>query len=161
MAVGGLVSLPAWAAGWNEASVKSGSFLSADSADVLKSVVDAMIPKTDTPGAADLGVDKFVQKMVTDCYDQKAQDNLKSGLASVDAKSNASLGKPFSAISQQQKLGILDDMQKTGSAEEKSFVNLTKNLTIQGFMNSEYVMTNITHYELVPGRYHGCVPVGK
>jgi hypothetical protein len=26
-------------------------------------------------------------------------------------------------------------------------------------MTSEYVMTNLTHYEMIPGRYHGCVPV--
>lgn len=159
MAVGGLVSLPAWASGWNESALKSGSFLDIEPAMTLKSMVDTIIPKTDTPGAAELGVDKFVQKMITDCYDKKAQDNLSAGIARLDVIGTDLYGKPFMVLSKDRKLSMLDGLQKNGTADEKAFLAMVKNLTIQGFMSSEYVMTNITHYELVPGRYHGCVPV--
>jgi hypothetical protein len=36
---------------------------------------------------------------------------------------------------------------------------MAKALTINGYMTSKYVMTNITKYELVPGRYNGFAPV--
>lgn len=36
---------------------------------------------------------------------------------------------------------------------------MIKRMTVDGYMGSEYVMTNITKYEMAPNRYHGCVPV--
>jgi hypothetical protein len=39
------------------------------------------------------------------------------------------------------------------------FFNTTKGLTIQSYIASEYFLTKVQVYELIPGRYHGCVPV--
>jgi hypothetical protein len=52
-------------------------------------------------------------------------------------------------------------MLSSSNNEDKDFVKLVKNITIQGYLNSEYVMTNLRIFEFVPGRYHGCVPVKK
>lgn len=40
--------------------------------------------------------------------------------------------------------------------EMKFFLNMTKNFTIRGFLYSEYVMTKLMPYQLVPGKYNGC-----
>jgi hypothetical protein len=34
-----------------------------------------------------------------------------------------------------------------------------KQQTINGYMNSKYVMTNLVVWELIPGRYNGYFPV--
>ncbi|HEV2478171.1 MAG TPA: hypothetical protein VGS79_00845, partial [Puia sp.] len=39
------------------------------------------------------------------------------------------------------------------------FYTTTKKLTIQAYTSSQYYLTKIQVYELVPGRWHGCVPV--
>ena len=161
LTMGALASLPSWASGWSKSAIGSGGLLAEDQAQVLLAVVEAIIPKTDTPGAGELGVHKFVEKMVKDCYDKNAQDNLVSGINKINTASMTAYGKPFAGISQTQKLELLGNLQKSNDAEEKAFLGMVKNLTIQGYMNSEYVMTNITHYEMVPARYHGCVPVKK
>jgi hypothetical protein len=161
MAVGAMTALPAWASGWSRTALGDAKLLPADQARILTSVVETIIPKTDTPGAAELGVDKFVQKMVTDCYDKKTQAGLSSGLSNLDEQSIQNFGKSFSEGSKEQKTKLLLGLEKSNDASEKAFYGLVKNLTIQGYMNSEYVMTNITHYEMVPARYHGCVPVKK
>lgn len=160
-AMGAIVSLPAWASGWNDSSIGKVKFSGAGQAEILKGAVEAIIPATDTPGAGELGVAIFVQRMVTDCYDKKTQDAFDKGLAGLDAQSNKSFGKSFTDASKTQQLQLLQELEKSNDSETKSFFGLLKNLTIQGYMSSEYVMTNLTHFEFIPGRYHGCVPVVK
>lgn len=160
VALGGLISLPAWAEGWNKTSVASlQAFLSPTQDALLADIVETIIPATDTPGAKALGVHSFVQKMVADCYDKKAQDTFSKGLTTVESMAQQTGGKAFAALTDSQRIELLKRLEQSTEAEQKDFYRLVKSLTIQGYMTSEYVMTNITKYELVPGRYHGCVPV--
>ncbi|TLV01572.1 gluconate 2-dehydrogenase subunit 3 family protein [Dyadobacter luticola] len=161
VAVGAMAGLPSWASGWSKETIPAGKLLSVDQANSLTAMVETIIPKTDTPGAGELGVGNFVQKMVTDCYDSKTQANLSSGISQLEAQSMKRFGKSFADAGKDQKLQLLQDLEKSSDADQKAFFGLVKNLTIQGYMSSEYVMTNITHYEMVPARYHGCVPVTK
>ena len=160
-AIGAMAVLPSWASAWTKSSLADGILHSADQSKVLAGVVETIIPKTDTPGAGELGVGSFVQKMVKDCYDQKAQTNLAKGVDMLETQSVKSFGKPFADASKEQKLQLLQSMEKSSDPDQKAFFGTVKNLTIQGYMSSEYVMTNLTHYEMIPARYHGCVPVKK
>lgn len=157
--LGGLVALPAWANGWNQKNLQKTALLTAVEDNLLAEVVETIIPATDTPGAKELGVHRFVQKMVSDCYDQKAQENLTNGLDQLDQYSQATFKKSFAEGTPPQRIHILEGMELSDDAGKKAFFSMVKSLTIQGYMNSEYVMTNLTHYEMVPGRFHGCVPV--
>ena len=161
LAMGAMAGLPAWASGWSKSSLPNDVLLSADQSKTLSGVVESIIPKTDTPGAGELGVAAFVQIMVKDCYDKKAQDSLSKGIDTLESLSEKNFGKPFTGASKEQKVQLLQEMEKGGDAQQKAFFGMVKNLTIQGYMSSEYVMTNLTHYEMVPARYHGCVPVKK
>jgi hypothetical protein len=161
LAVGALANLPAWASGWNKETMVQTRFLSADQSKSLAAIVETIIPKTDTPGAGELGVGDFVQKMVKDCYDSKTQTAFTSGISNLDGQSVQKSGKSFADAGKEQRMQLLQALEKSQDSSEKSFFSLLKNLTIQGYMTSEYVMTNITHYEMVPARYHGCVPVSK
>jgi hypothetical protein len=44
-----------------------------------------------------------------------------------------------------------------GSAED-AFATL-KDLTIYGYFTSEVVMKDVSHHEVIPGRFDGCIPV--
>lgn len=161
VAMGAMAGLPSWASGWSKSAVGKGRLLPADQSKNLTMIVETIIPKTDTPGAGELGVGDFVQKMVKDCYDAKAQASLASGVSNVDEQSIQRFGKSFADAGKDQRLQLLQEIEKSSDADHKAFFSMVKNLTIQGYMNSEYVMTNVTHYEMVPARYHGCVPVKK
>ncbi len=159
-AVGGLISLPAWANNWTAETVHSTrQFLSLSQIDLLAEMTETIIPATDTPGAKALNVHQFIQKMVADCYDKKAQDTFKKGLDSLDSQAQKAFGKPFAEGDVKQRTSLLTQMGQ--DADQKEFYSLVKGLTIRGYMTSEYVMTKLTHYEFIPGRYHGCVPVPK
>ena len=159
-AVGGLLSLPAWANGWTAETVYSAQpLLNFSQTEGLAQMVETIIPATDTPGAKALNVHQFVQKMVADCYDKKAQDNLSNGLTTLDGLAQKSYSKPFAEGDTAQRTALLTQLSQSSDAAQKDFYSLVKNLTIRGYMTSEYVMTNLTHYEFIPSRYHGCVPV--
>lgn len=165
LATGAFFITPAWATNWTKASVGAApACLSVEQGELLAEVVETIIPKTDSsgvdsPGAKDLGVPAFVQRMVTDCYEKAAQEKVKSGLAAVSAMSIETYGKPFEQANTAQRLALLTRMATSTDANQKEFLTLMKALTIQGYTTSEYVMTNFYHYVMAPGHYYGCVPV--
>ncbi|MVM35185.1 gluconate 2-dehydrogenase subunit 3 family protein [Spirosoma sp. HMF4905] len=159
-AVGGLISLPAWANGWTTETVRATrQILSGSQTELLAEIVETIIPVTDTPGAKTLNVHQFVQKMVADCYPKTAQENLGKGLDTLNDLAQKSFSKPFAEGDTAQRTALLTQLSQSTDSAQKDFYSLVKNLTIRGYMTSEYVMTNLTHYEFIPGRYHGCVPV--
>ncbi|RRB18377.1 gluconate 2-dehydrogenase subunit 3 family protein [Larkinella knui] len=160
VALGGLVSLPGWANNWNQATLPSGTSLLAPRADaLLAEVVETIIPATNTPGAKALGVHTFIQKIVTDCMEPSAQETLTKGLTAVEALARKNDSQSFASLDASQRTALLKTMSQSTEPDQKEFFSLVKGLTIRGYMSSEYVMNNIVHYEMVPGRYHGCVPV--
>ena len=160
LSIGSTLILPSWANAWSRETLhQSTSSLSSSQEALLAEIVDTIIPKTDTPGAKDLNVDKFVTLMVADCYDAKAQDTFSKGIVNVDAIAKKEFSKSFAEVDAKQKLAVLDKMANGDNETDKGFIRLVKNITIQGYLNSEYVMTNLRIYEFIPGRYHGCVPV--
>ncbi len=164
VAFGGLLSLPSWAQNWTTESVAAStaghSFLSAADDALLAEIAETIIPETDIPGAKSLGVHTYIQKIVKDCMDTQAQDALENGLYTVGDISKKSKGKDFVAMNQAERTSFLNELLTQGADEEtKTFYNLVKTLTIKGFTTSEYYLTNVAHYQLVPGFYHGCVPI--
>lgn len=159
--VGGLMSLPSWAKGWNSESVKGGSLLSLTEEDTLAEIVETIIPETATPGAKSLKVHQFAMRMINDCYGDEAKKTLKQGLTLTDTASKQMYNKTFVECDKTQRLDLLNKMVGSTNQPAKQFVSMIKNLTIQGYQNSEYVMVNIQKYNMAPGFYHGCVPVKK
>jgi hypothetical protein len=107
--MGAMASLPSWASGWNKSAVNpAGRLLSADQSKNLgNAIVETIIPKTDTPGAGELGVGDFVQKMVKDCYDSKAQASLSQAVFPIwMSKAMQRFGKSFADASKEQKLRL-------------------------------------------------------
>lgn len=112
---------------------------------LLAELVEAILPKTDSPGAKELNLHLFVMKMLDDCTSPEDQKKFLEGLKSA----HSIKGK---ALADQQ--AYLKALPK-----EDTFFNILKSRTIQGYKNSEYVMKNKLVYELVPGRYNGAVKI--
>ncbi|MES2518026.1 MAG: gluconate 2-dehydrogenase subunit 3 family protein [Bacteroidota bacterium] len=162
LTIGSAIILPSWANAWNRESLQNSQVIIFSSQEnLLAEIVETIIPKTDTLGAKELNIHQFTVKMVADCYDKKAQDIFKKGLDSVDALAKKEAGKAFVECDGKQKLDILSKMSNAENSDDKAFVRLVKNLVIQGYLNSEYVMTNLRKFEFAPGHYYGCVPVKK
>jgi hypothetical protein len=70
-------------------------------------------------------------------------------------------GKTFIEASRQQREAALTAIgnNKIPGDELKFFYSTVRKLTIQSYSSSAYFLTKVQVYELVPGRWHGCVPV--
>lgn len=162
LAMAGLVLLPGCDMGSKKVKAETlQPYLSPEQENLLAEVVDTFIPATDTPGAKDLNVPVFVQKIVTDCYEKEVQENLVNGLSTVEAIAQKAYRNAFAACSAAQRIDILTRMEQSEKEEEQAFFSLVKELTIFGYTTSEYVMMNLTGYTPIPGHYNGCVPLPK
>jgi hypothetical protein len=133
----------------------------ADEEAMLAELAETIIPKTSTPGAKDISAHLFVLKMVDDCRSAEEQKKFMDGLRAFDAAAEKSGGRHFSKMSKEEKQAFLQTLEagKEGDGPEISFYQSVKKLTIQAYTSSEFFLTKVQVYELVPGRYHGCVPV--
>lgn len=161
LTIGGAIVLPSWANAWNRESLRISRFISTSQDALLAEIVETIIPKTNTPGAKELNIHQFTTKMVMDCYDKKAQGIFTKGFELVDASAKSNFSKTFLECDAKQRLEVLNKMSNSDNSDEKNFVQLVKGLTIQGYLNSEYVMTNLRIFEFAPAHFYGCVPVKK
>jgi hypothetical protein len=166
VALGGIVTVPQWAYGWNQEklNLSTTSLLPAELETLLSEAVNTIIPATDTPGAKELGVDKFILTMLKDCYEKEAQEKFTSSLQTIDDRARKDFGNAFAVCSSEQRTQLLATLDKENAAQKEgrsSGFAMIKNLTIQGYLNSEYVMKNLLKYELIPARFHGCVPANN
>ena len=160
VASGGLIALPAWANGWsiNEITAHHSSFSLADQ-EVLAAVADTIIPAGNSIGALSVGVDKFLQKLIDNCYEKEVQDNVKAQLAGLETSAQRNFTKPFVNCDQTQRQELLLKLSTSETKAEKDFFNLMKSETIRGFNTSQEVMVKHLNYKVAPGHYYGCVDV--
>jgi hypothetical protein len=127
---------------------------------LLAEVGETLIPKTAIPGAKDVYAHLFALRMIDDCYEKEKQDQFVSGLKGIDKLAKKKFDTVFLRSTPAQREALLAELdgRKQGN-DLYDFYQMVKALTIQGYMTSKYVMTNITKYELVPGRYNGFAPV--
>jgi hypothetical protein len=146
------------------------SILSAPQMDIVSTVAEIMIPRTDTPGAVDVGVPGFIDLMLKDVYTQKDRDRYLAGLAEFDAAVQSEHGKKFVALQSAQQVALVRKFHDAAVVEERRihgahahlqrpFILLTKELTLLGFFTSQAGATQVLQYVAVPGSYHACVPV--
>lgn len=159
---GGAMVLPACFRESGKLTIKLNNFsITAEDEALLEMLCETLIPETDSPGAKSLKLHLFVLKMVDDCYKKEDQQIFIKGLEKFTHFAKENAGKSFSEASVLEQEAMLKSIQldKEDDSAIKKFYKITKSKTIQGYLNSEYVMTNLVKYELVPGRYNGYFPV--
>ena len=139
----------------------------------VTSIANLIIPRTETPGAADIGVNRFVDLILTEWYIEEERNRFLNGLADVDARSQASFGKQFIECSAIQRSEIMTALgeQMTEEANavrsgrryrgspphpDKNFYYILRSLTMTAYYTSEEGATKELGFELIPARHEGC-----
>lgn len=155
-------------------------FFSRDQASLIAALAEIIIPRTDTPGAIDAGVPKFIDRMLKEVYPKESQEAFLRNLAAFDEGIRKTCGKSFMDCNENEKIACfkkehddaLRNSAETGSSGwwnagvkiNKPFVIEMKELTLLGFFTSKPGATEVLQHTQVPGPYKGCVPlkeVGK
>jgi glucoside 3-dehydrogenase (cytochrome c) hitch-hiker subunit len=158
----GVAVAPEWLAMIGEAQTSAAkAYLPPALAATLAAAADRILPRTDTPGAADVGVPAFVDRLYGEFMTPSEQQLLTRGLHEIDAAAQASNGAGFSMLTAPQQDAVLRGVAKTQQGKEPSSFELLRSATVLGYFTSEEVGRNVLHYDPVPGAYNGCVPLDQ
>jgi hypothetical protein len=124
---------------------------------LLAEVADVIIPTTSTPGAKAAGAEKFITRVLRDCYPMEDQQKFYAGLDKIDAQSKEVYSKSFSALDATQK----NDIVKRTTVSDKPFFLQLKGLVVTGYFTSEIGATQALDYLPIPGRFDGSWPMPK
>lgn len=132
-------------------------FLTLGELALLREMADAMIPRTDTPGAIDAGVAEFLDGLMMDWGGERARAQLRRAIgdygASVDARGKAPAAR----------LGAMVDLDRRSFAAPASDAGAQayrwlKRIVFLAYRTSEAAFTT---YVPNPGRYRGNLSRGE
>lgn len=151
------------------------SFFNDEDYELISSISETILPKTNTPGATEVGVPDFIDKFIFHCFDDNGKKELKSGLQNFSDKCKADYGKNFLSLSNEEKHSYLmkhqQEAPRTGmslwginlepDAPKPTFYKQIKGLTLFGYFTSETIGKDHLDYQPVPGEFLACIPVGN
>jgi len=143
-------------------------FLSADQGTLISQVAEIIIPKTDTPGAKDVGVPGFIDQILKECYKKEDQDKFLADLKAFDDEAKKEYGDPFIELDAEKQAAFVKKVHdaavktdESGTPATRAFILTLKELTMLGYFTSEPGATQVLQYNPVPGAYKGCIPVSE
>ncbi len=167
LVAGGMALIPSCNFGPEREAVALNNLkIDTDHQDLLAKVIETIIPSAKgSPGAEALNLYRFVLVMVDDCEFEANQQSFVSGLQLIKPFAKKHLDKSFSDDQTKNEemltaIIAMDDAQEAsmpGLKDIQAFLMLAKKYTVQGYMASEYFMTEKFPYKLVPGPFQACV----
>jgi hypothetical protein len=143
-------------------------------ARILSAVVDRILPATDTPGAIEVGVDQFIDKILYRVFPENIQNGFASGLDSFNAYAQNKYNKDFARLLHEEQDAIITEFESKsgplpasmwgfnfGEVDEFPFYRMMKELALIGYFQSERVSKEVLGYNPIPGPYLGCVPYSE
>ncbi|MBU1823179.1 MAG: gluconate 2-dehydrogenase subunit 3 family protein [Bacteroidetes bacterium] len=156
--MGGALSAPAMAGILGQKTNLGESIqVTAQQEALLAEVADVIIPTTSTPGAKAAGAEKFIVRVMRDCYPMEDQKKFYAGLAKFDSECIGTHGKGFMSLNGDQKISMVKNLTTT----DQAFFRRMKELTVTGYFTSEIGATQALEYVEVPGRLEACIPYKK
>lgn len=128
---------------------------------IVSAAVERILPRTDTPGAIDVGVPAFIDLMVGEFMTAEEKRMFIDGLAEVDAASQTAHRRGFAMLAAAEQDAVLKRIAEASQLKEKSFFHQLRELTLLGYFTSEQVGKHITNYDPIPGVSRGCVPISE
>jgi hypothetical protein len=136
-----------------------------DEEALMASLADTIIPPTDKPGGKAIGAHLFTLVMVDDCTDKETKEKFMRGLRSFDETCKSISGKTFTKSNAEERLVLLKEIEKrkdTLNDDVNTFYSGTRETIVEAYVSSEYFLTEVKPYKLVPGpNFRGCVPVSE
>jgi hypothetical protein len=141
------------------------AFLTQAQAALVAEVAEIMIPRTDTPGAKDVGIAAFIDKMLKDVYPKAEQTRFFAGLADLEAQAKREHGHAFLELEPALRAALVKQVHDPAVEAERAstvpvaersrpFILTMKELTMLGFFTSQPGATQVLQYRPVPGAYH-------
>ncbi len=136
-------------------------FFNEDQMSIVKSIVDTILPKTDSPSATEVGVHSTIDQMVGSVYNEEDRKSYASKFSRLsEYLHQEAKGKRFENKEESERLSILRSLGKSDDnllSEAKNAYLALKQQTIAYYLNTEEVATKYLNYLPIPGQYEGCI----
>ena len=127
---------------------------------LVRAIADTIIPRTNTPGATDVGVHKFVDVIVNEHLTEAERVAALAGLDAIDARARTESSVTFTELSADKRSAMIDSFEKGDrSAEPSQTYWRLKGLVVHGYFTSERVMRDVLKVSVMPGKFEGAAPV--
>ena len=143
-------------------------YLTAAQKSTLAMLTETIIPRTETPGAMDAGVPRFVELMVFEWLNEDERRLFLDGFNALMATVQEQYQQAFDELPESTRVDILDDLEREASdsswyafgeipvyVSDAPFICQLKELTIWGFFTSEVGGTQVLRYEAMPMKFDG------
>ncbi len=130
----------------------------------VEALAEAIIPRTETPGARDAGVARWIEVILRDCYPADEQQMLIEGLAKITMACANEKGASIDQLTGPDQVAFLESYHQMEVEEAKAsrepnrkskdtFLATFKELVKFCYVNSEVGATRAFDFTLVPGRW--------
>ncbi len=139
--------------------------LSRPQQDLSATLVELIIPQTDTPGARAAGAHEFIDKMLADWMPDDERDRFLAGLGDVNTRAQTAHGADFVNLPSAEQVAILTQLDAEAYADTNDdaaatpFFRSLKELTLAGYYTSEIGATRELQWLAWPGRYDADAPL--
>jgi glucoside 3-dehydrogenase (cytochrome c) hitch-hiker subunit len=142
----------------------------------VTAMAEMILPRTETPGATDVGVAEFIDLMLTEWYDEPERARFLQGLADVDQHAQTLFAKDFvdcaapqqgevltalgeQMVEEERRLRERDLVRYSSSETAEAFYPMLRRLTLTAYYTSEAGATEALHFEIIPSSHDGCVQI--
>ena len=127
---------------------------------LVGAIADTIIPRTETPGAMDVGVPAFVNVIVSENYSESTRTAFVTGLDAIDARAKSEGGAAFAALASSARSSVIESIENSERVSDpgRTYWRL-KGLVVHGYFTSEPVMKQVLKAEIMPGKFDGAAPM--
>ena len=143
-------------------------------AKTIASLIDMILPRTDTPGGLDVKSDIFIDRVIAKTYDKLGQENIRAEIAAFNENCKSKYGDVFYDLNEADKTTILNEAEKNsgkfgsgvwgtgvGPQETIGFYRSMKSMAIWAYFTAEEIGENVLSYDPIPGKYEPCKPLSE
>ncbi len=124
----------------------------------VQTLIDLIIPETDSPSATGVGVDQIIDTIVGTIYSNAEKVSYKNNFDTLLDYLNRD--GDFYRLNSEQKMRLLQELSRSDDKNtvkaKKAFLDL-KQQSIAYYLTTETIAKNYLNYLPVPGKYEPCI----
>lgn len=124
-------------------------FFSKTEANLIKEVVDIILPATKTKSASEVGTHLFLDEVFAKCLNPEQLALIREGIIALESS--------YAAASDKYTLLAEIDQKAFSGSEDEAYFQVIKQYALVGFFTSLEGMTKASQYVKFPGDYNGAV----
>jgi Gluconate 2-dehydrogenase subunit 3 len=149
-------------------------FLTNNQAQTVSAITECLLPRTKTPGAKDLNIDRFVDKMLKETLSPDEQKDFISSLNAFETACKSQYSRSFTVCLPQEQAAFVLQIDKIpvkyprekwgirfGKLPPTLFFRRVKELTLLGFFTAQEIGEKVLSFDPIPSTYVACIPLSQ